>query len=214
MARGRPRRIRPADGLTSALTTRPALRAHGERELPAPEIRSEASRFETRPGRDRAPIPDTFLTETIRASPSASSSTKLAFSQTADAAKLDTSRSFVARVGRDDVDTRLRPLERAGNRTGIRAGSSCQSDCQLRVSQCTPTLPLNHAGFRCAPASAVCDGRSLTTPTHLRKSSGGGQGTRERKVGCKGAGAWASWSVLECRYREGGCGQSHQQRRP
>jgi len=73
--------------------------------LPPPEIRSEASRFETLPGRDRAPIPDTFLTETIRAPARRELLHELALSQTAVAAKLDTSRSFVARLERDDVDT-------------------------------------------------------------------------------------------------------------
>lgn len=102
MARGRPRRIRPADGLTSGLTTRPALRAHRRKRVPPPEIRSEASRFETRPGRDQAPSLTLSSPKPSAPSRRASSSTNSPCPQTADAAKLDTSRSFVAppRTGR------------------------------------------------------------------------------------------------------------------
>ena len=66
---------------------------------------------------------------------------------------------------------------------GIPAGT-WQRSSAVPLDMCSgrraSALPLNHAPWRCAPAFAVCDVESVTTPSLPQEQRGSGHVSRER----------------------------------
>lgn len=217
MARGRPRPIRPADGLTGALTTRPALRAHDERELPLPEIRSEASRFETRPGRDRAPIPDTFLTETIRAPRGASSSTNSPSRRQPPLRSWPPrDRSSPASNGTTSTHTEGSAKGRAiglaiGLASGLGRAASPVASSSCPMNAHAPARP---CGFPMRSRFRRLRRRIPDHPHSPSKIEWWWSGNAGAQGWLQGSGSVGKLVCPGMQVQGTGCGQSHQQRRP